>query len=280
MAEFKGKKVIFSPHIHLSGITPTGNINITDTNQVDVTNYATAQIVDENLIPANIADGVTVLGVVGTHSGGGNQPQLNAPSISLSANTITITNPATNGNFVTGYNIYINGTYYDSTSTNTYDLSTFAQSGATSASITATAIGTNFLESAESESKTWYSNFFLAGTYQSKGSSNPSLLGLWVSDEDYQGIITVPIRFVKNSTTFTGTGIRRIWDGQTQEFSNEVYAVCNGTLVQIGTVHAASPRGKYITLDLITSQTFEITSSMYTERMVKIVFDDYFVRIG
>lgn len=279
MAEFKGKKVIFSPHIHLSGITPTGNINITDTNQVDVTNYATAQIVDENLIPANIAEGVTVLGIVGTHSGGGNQPQLNAPSISLSANTITITNPATNGNFVTGYNIYIDGTFYDSTSSNTYDLSTYAQGGASSASITATAIGTNFLESAESESKTWYSNFFLSGTYESKGSSNPSLLGIWVSDADYQGIITVPIKFVKNGTTHTGTGIKRIWDGQTQKFSDEVYAVCNGSDVQIGTVHDASPRGNYITLDSISPQSFLITSSLYTDRTQKLVFDQYFVRI-
>lgn len=50
------------------GITPSGNINITNTSQTDVTNYATAQVVDANLIAANIADGVTILGVTGTHA--------------------------------------------------------------------------------------------------------------------------------------------------------------------------------------------------------------------
>ena len=48
------------------GITPTGNINITDTNQTDVTNYATAQVVDTNLTAGNIKNGVSILGVQGT----------------------------------------------------------------------------------------------------------------------------------------------------------------------------------------------------------------------
>lgn len=47
---------------------PTGNINITDTQQVDVTNYATAQVVDANLIEENIKAGVTILGVTGTYA--------------------------------------------------------------------------------------------------------------------------------------------------------------------------------------------------------------------
>lgn len=49
------------------GITPTGNINITTTNQVDVTNYATAQVVDANLIASNIRAGVSILGVEGSY---------------------------------------------------------------------------------------------------------------------------------------------------------------------------------------------------------------------
>jgi hypothetical protein len=48
-------------------ITPTGNINITDTAETDVTAYATAQIVDENLVASNIKKGVTVLGIEGTY---------------------------------------------------------------------------------------------------------------------------------------------------------------------------------------------------------------------
>ena len=40
------------------GITPTGNIDITTTDVVDVTNYATAQVVDDNLIASNIKNNI------------------------------------------------------------------------------------------------------------------------------------------------------------------------------------------------------------------------------
>lgn len=53
------------------GITPTGNINITDTNVTDVTNYATAQVVDADLVAENIKKDVNILGVVGSFEGGG-----------------------------------------------------------------------------------------------------------------------------------------------------------------------------------------------------------------
>ena len=49
------------------GITPTGNINITSTAQTDVTNYATAQVVDANLVAGNIKKDVQVLGITGTY---------------------------------------------------------------------------------------------------------------------------------------------------------------------------------------------------------------------
>ena len=53
------------------GITPTGNINITDTNVTDVTNYATAQVVDADLVAENIKKDINILGIVGTFEGGG-----------------------------------------------------------------------------------------------------------------------------------------------------------------------------------------------------------------
>ena len=53
------------------GITPTGNINITDTNVTDVTNYATAQVVDADLVAENIKKDVNILGIVGSFEGGG-----------------------------------------------------------------------------------------------------------------------------------------------------------------------------------------------------------------
>lgn len=53
------------------GVFPTGNINITDTNVTDVTNYATAQVVSENLKPENIKKNIDILGIIGTFEGGG-----------------------------------------------------------------------------------------------------------------------------------------------------------------------------------------------------------------
>lgn len=48
-------------------ITPEGKKNITDTTETDVTAYATAQVVDENLVEGNIKKDVTILGVTGTY---------------------------------------------------------------------------------------------------------------------------------------------------------------------------------------------------------------------
>ena len=53
------------------GITPTGNIQLTSTAQTDVTNYATAQVVDADLVAGNIKKDVNILGVTGTYEGSG-----------------------------------------------------------------------------------------------------------------------------------------------------------------------------------------------------------------
>lgn len=45
----------------------TGKVEITGTAEVDVTNYAAAQVVDANLIAENIKKDVTILGVTGTY---------------------------------------------------------------------------------------------------------------------------------------------------------------------------------------------------------------------
>ena len=49
----------------------TGKVNITTTSEVNVTNYATAQVVDSDLIASNIKKDVNILGVTGTYEGGG-----------------------------------------------------------------------------------------------------------------------------------------------------------------------------------------------------------------
>lgn len=52
-----------------TGIIPSGEIKITSTDLIDVTNYAHARVVDKNLVAANIARNKTILGVTGTYAG-------------------------------------------------------------------------------------------------------------------------------------------------------------------------------------------------------------------
>ena len=77
--------------------------------------------------------------------------QLHAVTISLSGDTINISNPSTNGNFVTGYKIYDSGTLIDTISTTSYDLSTLGEGTYT---ITVVASGTDMLDSDASNSIT------------------------------------------------------------------------------------------------------------------------------
>lgn len=68
------------------------------------------------LLPANIASGVEIAGVMGTAS----KARLNVPTISWngSSSTLIITNPSTNGNFADGFYIYKDGAkVYTDTST-------------------------------------------------------------------------------------------------------------------------------------------------------------------
>ena len=56
-------------------VVPTGKIEITNTKETDVSNYATAQVVDANLLPKNIKDGVIILGVTGEYKGESEEPK-------------------------------------------------------------------------------------------------------------------------------------------------------------------------------------------------------------
>lgn len=54
-----------------TGITPSGTKQITSTALTDVAAYANAQVVDANLVAANIKKDTTILGVTGTYEGSG-----------------------------------------------------------------------------------------------------------------------------------------------------------------------------------------------------------------
>ena len=120
----QGKTILGVQGTLVKGITPSGTLDITTNGTKDVTNYASVNI----NVPL---------------------PTLNAPTISLSNSTVTITNPVTNGSFVSGYDIYKNGTLLTSITLATVDLSTLITDSGTY-TITVKAKGTNFNESPRS----------------------------------------------------------------------------------------------------------------------------------
>lgn len=173
----QGKTILGVQGTLVKGITPSGKKVITSTTETDVTNFATAQVVDSNLVASNIKKDISILGITGTLEEGITPtgtldittngvkdvtnyasvnvnvplPTLNAPTISLSNSTVTITNPVTNGSFVSGYDVYKNGTLLTSITLATVDLSTLITEGGTY-TITVKAKGTNFNESVASNS--------------------------------------------------------------------------------------------------------------------------------
>ena len=97
------------------GVMTTGTINLDFSNGNQEVDSPTDELynrvvinVPENFVPANIAEGVEIAGITGTFQGAGNLPQLNTLSISRNGDTITISNPNTNGNYVKTYRVYLN----------------------------------------------------------------------------------------------------------------------------------------------------------------------------
>ena len=89
-------------------------------------------------------------------------PTLNAPTVSLSGYTLTITNPASNGNFVTKFKVFSDGTALTEAtikgSTTTVDLSTlFTAAGTYSITAKASAAGFNDSVASSAVSYTVYS---------------------------------------------------------------------------------------------------------------------------
>ena len=78
------------------GSTPTGKKEITSTAEVNVASYATAQVVDADLVASNIKKDVDILGVVGSYEGGGG-------SSDFSTAEIVITNSSSSDQQLSGF---------------------------------------------------------------------------------------------------------------------------------------------------------------------------------
>ena len=100
---------------------------------------------DAKLVAENIKSGVSIFGVSGALA----LPTLNAPSLSLSGDTLTVTNPSANGSFAAGYKVYAGNTLIATVQTATVDLSALLTDAGTY-SVTAKAYGTGFNDSAAS----------------------------------------------------------------------------------------------------------------------------------
>lgn len=74
------------------------------------------------LIADNIKNGINIGGVTGNYIGGTAMPTLNRVSTTRNGTSFTITNPSSNGNFVTGYKIYSNGNLLATITSTSYSL--------------------------------------------------------------------------------------------------------------------------------------------------------------
>lgn len=101
-----------------------------------------------NLTPENIAQGVDIAGVVGTFEGAGYQPKLRTLTLSRSGNTITISNPSTNGSYVEKYLIFDNDEFQKEQTTTSFLITSLGIEGANAISVICRARG--FEDSANS----------------------------------------------------------------------------------------------------------------------------------
>lgn len=153
--------VQISPNLQEKTVTPTKSQQVaTPDSSYDGLLKVTVNAIPDNYIIPSGSQNITTNGtydikekasvVVAVPS---SQPTLNAPTITIDDKTLKITNPASNGNFVTKFKVFSNGTALTEAvikgSTTTVDLSTLLTEAGTY-SITAKASAANFNDSAAS----------------------------------------------------------------------------------------------------------------------------------
>lgn len=183
------------------------------------------------------------------------QPTLNAPTISLSDSTLTITNPTTNGNFATSYKVYDGETLVATVTTTTVDLSAYITTAGTH-TITVKAAGTNFIDSAASNSQ----SFVVIARY----SITPTLTNVTAASGNATDIAegeTVTLTYTANDgynlpDTVTVTGATGSWNK-----SSGTLTLSNATGNVTFTIAGVSiPTLSTPTISLVSGTTIQIDS--------------------
>ena len=194
-------------------ISPSGSLNITENGTYDIK------------AKANV--------VVNVES---EKPILNAPTISLSNSTLTITNPATNGNFVTSYRIFNGSAELAVVTSKTVDLSTLLTETGTY-SITVKASAPNFNNSAASN----------AVEYVVQAAQKYTITVTNTGNQD--------VTFAQNGKTLTTVGA-----GASGSFEADAGTVtCNTGFALYMTNATVCTGGVTVDSDFSTSPTFTIT---------------------
>lgn len=127
-------------------------------------------------------------------------PTLNAPSININQETLSITNPSSNGNFVSKFFIYVDGVKTYETANTSYSLSSIP---ANTASITVTAVGNGFNESNKSVAKT-YTKYFSVSFYDGQSQMTGSPVSVAYNTTVSQAVSAGSINTTKTGYDFKG----------------------------------------------------------------------------
>lgn len=166
------------------------------------------------------------------------KPTLNAPTISLSNSTLTITNPATNGNFVTSYRIFNGSAELAVVTSTTVNLSTLLTDSGTY-SITVKASAPNFNNSAASN----------AVEYVVQAAQKYTIAVTNTGNQD--------ITFAQNGKTLTTVGA-----GASGSFEAEAGTVTSDTGFALYMTNATvCTGGVTVNSDFSTNPTFTITGA-------------------
>ena len=145
--------------------------------------------------------------ITAIETGGGDQPQLNTPTISITEDTLTITPNKNNGNFVTGYNVYVDpGTGYmlfGQVTTLVNDLTQY-QVPPGDYKIKITAAGENFIESDYSNELNYTNVFYTVTNTLTNCTSNNSAASIRKGSA-YSATITASSGYVLKDTDVTVT---------------------------------------------------------------------------